>query len=560
MPALCPLPNLQRFSISILTNLILRKLECLTQDEKNEEQTYTEWQNGVQKHILEHLQNIGAYEDLRDMVLNKLDQLFVTNHSMRPKIRDFVPKLTGSQIKTLDFSKYQVIADKVVTKAIYLTMEKTFPNIECLKLGKSFIFQQDLIRDLNGRLGSFKNLISLHVYYVATSDTLYEIGSLCPKLKELNVFGSSKIGDESVQYILTCKNLLILDIQGTKISGKGAFEIIENCPKLEWLDHCPFNCDSDFKIFKSREEIFNLIKKGYIDRSDLSAQQLNESKSKSIKFQTNVKNFWLSNPTQEELMVSFVLPKIEKLRLDFVFQDMNFWLEANPITQFENLNTLDLNFYDNHDESLFIRIINACGEKLTNLIFNVFAEYSSVVNCHNVIAQKCPKLKSLTFHGDYRSGMDQDVTDQEINSHLMNPTIDFKPHANLEDLTLGGYCTDGRLSWILGSATKIRSIYLDGNLERLTSSSWLAILAENQMENLENVWFNTSTGMNMDAVDSLIATCPKLKRVGRLINLKEHAGGARRGDYLQLLQKSRDKNWDLEFVWVSPSKKSSVMP
>ena len=131
---------------------------------------------------------------------------------------------------------------------------------------------------------------------------------------------------------------------------------------------------------------------------------------------------------------------------------------------------------------------------------------------------------------------------------------------NLEDLTLGGYCTDGRLSWILGSATKIRNIYLDGNLERLTSSSWLAILAENQMENLENVWFNTSTGMNMDAVDSLIATCPKLKRVGRLINLKEHAGGARRGDYLQLLQKSRDKNWDLEFVWVSPSKKSSVMP
>merc|ERR1712226_1512798 len=160
------------------------------------------------------------------------------------------------------------------------------------------------------------------------------------------------------------------------------------------------------------------------------------------------------------------------------------------------------------------------------------------------------KLKSLTFLGDYRSGVDHDVTDQEINSHLMNPTADFQPHANLEELTLGGHCTDGRLSWILGSALKIRNIYLDGSLERLTSSSWLSILAENQMENLENVWFNTSTGMNMDAVDSLIATCPKLKRVGRLINLKEHAGGARRDDYLQLLQKSRDQNWDLEFVWV----------
>ena len=98
MPALCPLPNLQRFSISVLTNLILGKLECLTQDEKNEEQTYREWENGVQKHILEHLQNIGAYEDLRDMVLTKLDQLFVTNHSLRPKIRDFVPLILGFSV------------------------------------------------------------------------------------------------------------------------------------------------------------------------------------------------------------------------------------------------------------------------------------------------------------------------------------------------------------------------------------------------------------------------------------------------------------------------------
>ena len=80
-----------------------------------------------------------------------------------------------------------------------------------------------------------------------------------------------------------------------------------------------------------------------------------------------------------------------------------------------------------------------------------------------------------------------------------------------------------------------------------------------QMENLESVWFNTSTAMNMDAVDSLMLTCQKLKRVGRLINLKEHAGGARRGDYLHLLQKSRDQNWDIEFVWVSPTRKSYII-
>ena len=559
MPALCSVSTLKTHSISVLTNLILKKLQRLTEDEGNNEKKHEEWESDIQQHVFEHLQNIGAFEELREMLLTRLDHLFVHNQSFRPNIRKLVPKLTGSQIKTLDFSKYPVTADKIVSKAMYLTLEKTSPNIECLKLGKSFIFQQELVKDLNSRLRELKNLVSLHINYVATPETLYEIGDICPKLKDLNVKGSTEIGDESVEYICSCKGLALLDIQGTKISGKGAFQIIQDCPKLEWLDHCPFNCDSDFKIFKSREEIFNLIKQGYKDRNIPTTQNDTTIATENVHFQTNVKNFWLSNPTQEELLAALLLPKLEKLRLDFVFQDMNFWLEANPISQLDKLTTLDLNFYDNHDESLFIRIINACGEKLTTLIFNVFAEYSSVVNCHNVIATKCPHLKSLTFTGDYRSGLDQEISDQEINSRLMPPATDFQPHANLEELTLGGYCTDGRLSWVLGSATKIRHIYLDGNLERLSSSSWLAILAENQMENLESVWFNTSTAMNMDAVDSLILTCQKLKRVGRLINLKEHAGGARRGDYLHLLQKSRDQNWDIEFVWVSPTRKSYII-
>ena len=552
MPALRPVPTLKKSSISVLTNLILERLE-----DQKENDTSGIWANNIRTYFLEHIRNITAYEELRDMLLIKIDALFVNNQAIRPKVRYLVPKLTGSQMKVLDFSKYQVIADKMITKTIYLTMEKTCPNLECLRLGRSFIFQQELVKDLNCRLGTFKNLISLHVKYVATPDTLYEIGDLCPKLRDLNLNGSSEVGDESVTYISACKNLVLLDIQGTKISGKGSFSIIENCPKLEWLEHCPFNCDSDFKIFKSREEIFNLIKEGYKGRSGNQNTTSAEHKMEHTPFQVNVKNFWLSNPTQEELMASIMLPKMEKLRLDFIFQDMNFWLETTPISRFENLKTLDLNFYDNHDESLFIRIINACGMKLTKLIFNVFAEYSNIVNCHNIIAQKCPNLTSLTFVGDHRSGQDQDISDQEIDNRLISPTPDFQPHSKLEELTLGGYCTDGRLSWILASATNIRSVWLDGNLEKLSSSSWLAILAENRKEKLETVWFNTSTDMSMDTVERLIATCPKLKRIGRLIHLKEHIGGARRGDYVQLMQRARDENWDIDFVWVSPNKTSS---
>ena len=31
------------------------------------------------------------------------------------------------------------------------------------------------------------------------------------------------------------------------------------------MEHCPFNCDSDFKIFKSRKEMLDLIQKGYLE-------------------------------------------------------------------------------------------------------------------------------------------------------------------------------------------------------------------------------------------------------------------------------------------------------
>merc|ERR1740128_491625 len=108
---------------------------------------------------------------------------------------------------------------------------------------------------------------------------------------------------------------MILDIQGTKISGKGCLSIIERCPKLEWIEHCPFNCDSDFQIFRSRKEMFQLIQKGY---QELQANQAARENSPSMNNTAitvepyNIKNFWLFNPKSEELAVSLLCPKLEK--------------------------------------------------------------------------------------------------------------------------------------------------------------------------------------------------------------------------------------------------------
>ena len=41
---------------------------------------------------------------------------------------------------------------------------------------------------------------------------------------------------------------------------------------------------------------------------------------------------------------------------------------------------------------------------------------------------------------------------------------DWQPHPLLERLSLGGYCTDQRLAWLLGGCPNLRSLHLDGEL------------------------------------------------------------------------------------------------
>ena len=53
----------------------------------------------------------------------------------------------------------------------------------------------------------------------------------------------------------------------------------------------------------------------------------------------------------------------------------------------------------------------------------------------------------------------------------------------------------------------------------------------------------------------LLSSCPRLRRLGRLIHLREHAGGQRRDNYLELLDTAARENWDIDITWVSPDNK-----
>ena len=124
--------------------------------------------------------------------------------------------------------------------------------------------------------------------------------------------------------------------------------------------------------------MLDIIKRNYIQEEEnmLSGPQHRLEEGPTHCY--NIKNFWLFNPNTEELQVSPLCPRLEKIRLDFVFQDMNFSLDTSALASFSNLHTLDLNFYDNHNNALFEKILKACGAQLKSLVFNVFASYRLV--------------------------------------------------------------------------------------------------------------------------------------------------------------------------------------
>jgi len=504
------------------------------------------------------------------------------NLSSKYDISQFLPSLFGIQTKCLDFTCCKSKKDKDFMKKLYQVFDTQCPNLEKIVMGQAFFFLPELVSNLNEKLLRLNKLVTLKIMYFAENHMIVNLGKHCPKLLELSVKGSSKIDNASADEIAQCKSLRILDISNTRISGSGCLKIIESCKNLEWLDHCPFNCDADFHIFKSRKEIMDLIKKGFtsVDEAstneittgvenidmDSDLQPLSNANSSLAEInqieeieqiqQYSIKNFWLFNP-KSELNVSSCCPKIEKFRLDFVFQDMNFELDVSPLRSFKFLDTLDLNFYDNHNNPLLEKILSICGQQLSCLIFNVCAEYWSIVECHNIIARNCRNLTSLTFIGDYES---VNQLDQEIDSVLLRRTADWQPHSKLEYLNLGGYCTDGRLAWLLSGCPNIKNIFLDGNLEKLSDSAWLAIMSENKMEHLETLWFNTSTNMTMASIRPIIDECEKLSLVGRLIHLREHSGGARKDQLLDLLMRKKQENWNLDIVWVTPNNIPTIIP
>ena len=171
---------------------------------------------------------------------------------------------------------------------------------------------------------------------------------------------------------------------------------------------------------------------------------------KGEKTQYNLRNFWLFNPKSEELLISLLCPKVCPLQYcshsntntnrHFELEMLHFYLfifslffkvgedavglcvprllvptgrrpsqrlQTSSYTRSELLwqpqvfCNLGLKFiYDNKNwkkeevpwwlcarNPLLEKILKACGKQIKTLIYNVFADYRSIVDCHNIIAR-----------------------------------------------------------------------------------------------------------------------------------------------------------------------------
>ena len=104
-------------------------------------------------------------------------------------------------------------------RSVYEIMDSKCPNLDTLVMGQSFIFVPELVRDLNTKLSRLNKLVVLKLMYIAQDAMLTNIATLCPRIREMSLKGSSHITDLAAEEISSLKQLSVLDIQVTNENG-----------------------------------------------------------------------------------------------------------------------------------------------------------------------------------------------------------------------------------------------------------------------------------------------------------------------------------------------------
>ena len=222
--------RLSRITLNSLSDSIRRKL--LYNNSGREDDWVTELVECLDTNL-----ELGVHNDLDLALWRRLARDWETSDvrdAAKDSIRAFLPALLGPQTRVIDFTSSKMIADntkkgskdasyqgcfeinfagKAIMRSVYEVMDKKCPNLDTLVMGQSFIFVPELVRDLNAKLSQLNKLVVLKLMYIAHDPMLTDIASLCPRVREMSLKGSSHVTDVSAEEISRLKQLSVLDIQ-----------------------------------------------------------------------------------------------------------------------------------------------------------------------------------------------------------------------------------------------------------------------------------------------------------------------------------------------------------
>ncbi|XP_042230444.1 uncharacterized protein LOC121871910 isoform X2 [Homarus americanus] len=484
--------------------------------------------------------HVTLHRLLFDSIMTQLDPIYMRDRKVRPAAQDIIIHFINSTLRDLDFGRVKMFSEAEMCKVLYENLHKA-TRLEKLVIGRSCYWRSQIFEKMSEKLVCMPHLTVLKIQYIATPEMIHGLSKTCSKLYELSLAGSENITDQQCDEIAKCAGLTLLDISGTRITGRGCWKILDAIKSLSWLRHCAFNCNSDALLFESRADLFNCIKEqlrrgenaiSLVDRPDLSLRDA----------RFNLKNFWLFNPFTEDLLTSLLCPDLESLRLDFVFQDLEGEPDLTILSSLTQIRNLEANLYDRCSIDLVGRMVEGCGKRLTTLELHLADDWFFVAQAHNIVATCCPNLVTLTFSGDYKARHSLEECDDRLDFGIPTPA-----HPHLKHLKLIGVVSDQRLNFILNHTPALHTLRMDGELEWLHDVTFATVLETNPLPNLEEMWFNVSTTVTLATVRRLLRQDNPLRCIGRLC----HMSGATMNEYQELLAQVRQRNLDIKLIWVT---------
>ena len=312
--------------------------------------------------------------------------------------------------------------------------------------------------------------------------------------------GSQAVTDQGASWLLSCKELVNLDLYQTSISVEGYAQLLQSLPKLRTVGRCDaFGQILEYLKNYNRDPVQLAIK--CFHSRDVSYDQL-------------------------KLMTS-MCPELVHVSL-YVDEDAGNLLE--PLMALKHLTEVKLlacNFYTDKVDQL----LQAKGPQLTLLHLEHIDELDMNALC--CIAQNCPDLRRLVFFScDFVENFGSSLTDRKF---------DPPPFTKLESLVCVSESAPNIIEFLLVHAKNLKSVQF-GSTAWFNDDTVAKVLSKGALKCVEEIRILRSYELTMRAVNALLDSCPNLHILAEMDGWE----GISQVELVQLRKMIKDENLDLD--------------